>query len=117
MGDPVVAVAGVAPVIAVEPVPHVNQFFGNHDFHGPWLILVDAFEVDQDDVVPGPDEIAVGPAVRRRDASPNPGPKRGPVGGNAQAVDRQMEQGDIVIQEFGQAVIALVEEQQWFDSA
>jgi hypothetical protein len=32
MGDPIVAMPGMAPQVAVQAIPHVNKLFRNNDF-------------------------------------------------------------------------------------
>lgn len=114
--DSVIPMVGVAPGVAVQPVTHVNQLFGDDELHRPRLILIDSFEVDQHGVIAGPAQEAVGTAKRRRHSAADPPPIRSAAGCHPKMIDGQLEQHTVVIDEFAQASIALIENQERFTS-
>jgi hypothetical protein len=52
MRNPVIAVLCVTPPISVDPIPHMQQFFGDNDLERPWPGSVDSWQIDQDEVRP-----------------------------------------------------------------
>jgi hypothetical protein len=54
MRDPVIAVLGVTSPVSVDPVSHVQQFFGDDNFERPWPRSIDPRQVDQHEVRPLP---------------------------------------------------------------
>lgn len=50
--------------IAVQMIPHMDQLLRDHDFQSSRLGQVDAVEIDEDRMGPGPPEKAVRPTVR-----------------------------------------------------
>lgn len=108
---------GMTPGIAVESVPHVHEFFSDNDLQRPGLFQVDALEIDEDGVVAGPAEVAVGAAIGGRNTSSYPLPVGAPARGHPQAVNWQVQQINVSVEETGQTSVALVEEHQRFDPA
>jgi len=107
---------GVSPGVAVQPVTHVDQLLGHDEFHRPWLILIDTFEVNQDGVIAGPAHTAVRSAIRRRHGSSNPRPVGSAARRHSLMIDREIEQHTIVIDELAQSRVALIENQDRFTS-
>jgi hypothetical protein len=66
--DAVVSVFRMPPVIAVEMIAHMNQFFGNDNFERLWLSSIDSRQVDQNSVLAERGEKHVCAAERRADA-------------------------------------------------
>lgn len=47
-GDTIMAMMRMATTVAIEPVPHVNQLLGHHDFERFRLSEVDPLRINQD---------------------------------------------------------------------
>jgi CheY-like chemotaxis protein len=96
VGNPVMPMPGVPPKVTVEPVAHVDQFFGDDDFERHWLGPVNARQVDQHGVFARTGQKGVGAAKGSRHPSPpEPASEGGTVGGDTQAIRRQKQPIDV----------------------
>ncbi len=96
MGNAIVAVLRVSPVVSGDVILHMDQLFRNNDLHGPRLRPVDPRQVDQDCVFLRSTEIDVRPADAPANSPAQPPFKRGAFGRDPELVGRQREHLEIV---------------------
>jgi len=113
--DPVVPVLGVSAAIAVEVIAHMDELFRHDDLQCPGLAPVDTGEVDEDRVDLALPEVAVGAAVGRGNASPQPSAVGVAVGRDPERIGWKGEQRDVSLDERDEVVVALVENH-WFQT-
>jgi hypothetical protein len=53
MGDAVMTVLRVSSQVPIEPVSHVDQFFGDHDFERSRARTVDPGQINEDHMLVG----------------------------------------------------------------
>ena len=95
VGNAVVAVLGMPSQVAVQPVAHVNQLFGDDDFQSPRLRLIDARKVDENQMLVHSRHERVGAADRSDNAAPKPRLENRPVCSDPHTVNRESEQCDV----------------------
>ncbi len=88
----------VAARVAIQPVSHVNQLFGNNDFQRTRPGQVDSREVDQDAMFVRCRVEAVGAAYRRSHSSTEPRFEDSPLGGHTQMIDRKGQEFDVFLE-------------------
>jgi CheY-like chemotaxis protein len=96
--DAVIPVLGVAPQIPIEPIPHVDQFFGYNHFDGSGLRNVKPGQIDQDEMLRGPRIKRVRAPDRGAHPPPQPTFEYPPLGGDPELISGKVEQPDVMFQ-------------------
>jgi hypothetical protein len=97
MGDAVMSMLCVAPMISIKMVPHVDQLFRDDHFYRPRFRTIDSFEIDQHRVNPLPSQKDKGTTICRRYASTEPPSIHGPVCGHPERIHWQSQFLDILL--------------------
>ena len=109
MCNAIISVVGMPAVIAIEVVPHVNEFFSDHQLDGTRLRSIDAVQMNEYCVLLGPSHETIGAAIRGRNQPPDPLLVRLTTGGHHQVVDWKSEQCNIPFDQFGQLIVTLIQ--------
>jgi hypothetical protein len=98
MRDAIVPVLRVPPEIAVEPVSHMQEFLGDDDFERPRPRLIDARQIDQDEMIAGRGRERISAANRAPQSATQPAFEDAALGSNPEAVGWQCEERDVSFQ-------------------
>lgn len=107
--DPVVPMMGVAAVIAVEMIPHVDQFFSHDQLDRSRLAEIDTFEIDEHGMCPRLPDKTIGAPVCGRNLSSDPRPVGASLRRHHQVIDRERQFSGVAVDQFGYMWIAVVE--------
>jgi hypothetical protein len=99
MRDTIVPVLRVPAQIAVEPVPHVQEFLGDDDFERARSRLIDARQVDQDEMFTRCSDKRIGATNRASHPSSQPAFEFTTFGCDAEAVCRQVETRNVSLEQ------------------
>ncbi len=108
MGDSVVPVVSVTPVVTIEVVTHVNEFLGDDDLECVRQIEGDSLQINQDGVAARPPNQTVRTPIGGGNATPDPPCIRGSTGSDPELVRRQGKQLDIAIDDRRGSIVAVV---------
>lgn len=111
MCDSVVTVMRMSPMIPVEPITHVDQFFSHYQFYCARGAGIYALQVDQDCMLPAPTDKTVCSTIRGGHESSNPLAVRCAVRRDHQRVSGKGEQRNIPIDQAREIGVAIIENQ------
>jgi hypothetical protein len=69
----VVAVFGVSPEVAIQPISKMNEFLADNDFDRARASQIDSLQIDQDEVTVVALVVGVGAAIRGGHSPAEPG--------------------------------------------
>ncbi len=111
MGDPVVPMMGMPARVAIDVVPHVQEFFGDDDLERVRARNIDPVEIDKHYMTLGGTNVAVRPANRSPDRPAADPPRKGrSVSGNVQVVDRKRQENDVLEHQVTNTIITRLQD-------
>jgi len=103
--DAVVSVLRVTPVVAIEPISHVQELLGDYHLERPGLRPINARQVDQDEMISGSGCKRIGTADRAPQSATEPAFKDAALGGDAKPVCWQFEERDVSLQKMARLFV------------
>jgi hypothetical protein len=98
--DAVVPVLRVPAEVAIEPVSHMQQLLSDYDFERPRSRLIDARQVDQNEMIARRRRKGVGTADRAPQPPAQPAFEDATLGSDAESVRWQHEERDVSFEQF-----------------
>ncbi len=105
MRDAIVSVLRVPAEVAIEPVSHVQEFLSDYHLERPRPRLIDAQQVDQDEMIPRRGRKRIGAADRAPQPATQPTLEDATFGGDAEAVRWQPEEPDVSFQKVARFLV------------
>jgi hypothetical protein len=105
MRDAIVPMLRVPPEIAVEPVSHMQELLGDDDFERPRPRLIDARQIDQDEMIAGRGRESISAANRAPEAATQPAFEDATLGSDAEAVRWQCEERNVSFQKLARFLV------------
>jgi hypothetical protein len=99
----IVPMLRVPSEVAIEPVSHVQELFCDDHFERPRPRLIDAGQVDQNEMIAGRKRIS--PANRASHPAAQPACEDATLGGDAETVRWQREERDVSFQKFARFLV------------
>jgi hypothetical protein len=90
--DAIVSMLRVPAEVAVEPVAHVHELLSDHDLERARLRVIDARQVDQDQIIAGCGRKRVGATDRAAQPATQPAFEDATLGSDAETVSWQIEE-------------------------
>jgi hypothetical protein len=103
--DAIMSVLGVPAEVAIEPVSHVQELFSDYHLERARQRLIDARQVDQDEMIPGRWRKRISAADGAPQPAAQPAFKDATLGGDAETVRRQPEERDVTFQKFARFLV------------
>jgi len=103
--DAIVPVFRVPAEVAIEPVSHVQELLSDYHLERPRPGLIDARQVDQNEMIAGRGRKRIGAADRAPQAAAQPAFEDATLGGDAETVRWQREERYVSFQKFARFLV------------
>ena len=101
---------GVPAMIAIQPVPHMQQLLAHDDFQSVWLALLDSPKIDEDQMLVPARVVHVGTTDGTANPAANPLVVRCPFRRHPEIGSRELEFPDICFQMRENAFVIEIEQ-------
>jgi hypothetical protein len=101
----VVPVLRVPAEVAVEAVSHMQELLGDHHLERPWSCLIDAWQVDQNEMVARHGRKRISATDRASQPAAQPAFEDAVIGGGAEMIRWQTEERDVSFQKFARFLV------------